>query len=220
MDEIVLQATNRKVIGKKVKVLRREGVLPAIIYGQGIDPRPISLEMRESNQILSTVSSSNLVRVQVEGEDVTTLVRDQQKDPVTGALLHVDFLRVSLTEILRTTVALDFSDEAPAVKNYGGILVTGQETLEIECLPKDLPNRVHVEMASLENIGDVIYVRDLTVPPNIDVLTSLDEMVILVTAPAAEPEPEEEIEEIEEGEEPEVIEKGRKEEGEEEEAEE
>jgi len=220
MDEIVLQATNRKVIGKKVKVIRREGVLPAIIYGQGIDPRPISMDMRESTRILSTVSSSTLVRVEVEGEDVTTLIRDRQKDPVTGALLHIDFLRVSLTETLRATVSLDFSEEAPAVKNYGGILVTGQESLEIECLPQDLPDRIHVEMAALENIGDAIYVRDLTVPPNIDVLTSIEEMVILVTAPAAEPEPEEEIEEIEEGEEPEVIEKGRKEEGEEEEAEE
>lgn len=212
MDEVVLQATNREVIGKKVKVLRRNGLLPAIIYGQGIDPRPISLDMRETSRIISTVSYSSLIRVEVEGEDVTTLVRDRQYDPVTSALLHVDFQRISLTELLRTSVSLDFSDEAPAVKNFGGILVTAQEQLEIECLPQDLPDRIRVDMNSLEEIGDSIFVRDLTLPPNIEVLTNPDEMVILVTAPAAEPEPEEEeVEEFEEGEEPEVIERGRRE---------
>jgi large subunit ribosomal protein L25 len=101
MDEIVLQATNRKVIRKQIKALRRSGILPAIIYGHNIDPIPISMDQREIARTLSKVTSSSLVIVDVEGEKITTLVRDRQYDPVSGSLLHVDFLSISMTEILR-----------------------------------------------------------------------------------------------------------------------
>lgn len=212
MEEIVLQASEREVIGKKVKVLRREGLLPAIVYGQGIDPIPISMDMREAVRILARTSSSTLIHIDVDGNDVTTLVRDRQFDPVSGQLLHVDFLRVSLTERIRTSVRLDFQGDAPAVKNFGGILVTGQEQLDIEALPQDLPDRIEVDLSLLEEIGDSIFVSDLNIPEDVELLTSLEEMVIVVTAPAAEPEPEEEEEEeIVEGEEPEVIERGKQE---------
>ena len=212
MDEIVLQATNREVTGKKVKTLRRNGVLPAIVYGQNIDPRPISLDMRDAVRILSTTTASNLVQLLVDDESITTLVRDRQYDPVTGAMLHVDFMRVSMTETLTTSVSLELVGEAPAVKNFGGILVTAQEQLEIQALPQDLPDHIDVDISVLEEIGDSIFVKDLPIPDNVEVLTNIEEMVILVSAPAIEEEEEEEEEEIlEEGEEPEVIEKGRRE---------
>ena len=212
MDEIVLQATNHEVTGKKVKTLRRNGVLPAIVYGQNIDPRPISLDMRDAVRILSTTTASNLVQLLVDDESITTLVRDRQYDPVTGAMLHVDFMRVSMTETLTTSVSLELVGEAPAVKNFGGILVTAQEQLEIQALPQDLPDHIDVDISVLEEIGDSIFVKDLPIPDNVEVLTNIEEMVILVSAPAIEEEEEEEEEEIlEEGEEPEVIEKGRRE---------
>ena len=172
--------------------------------------RPYNFVVGEYPIFITTGYGGHII--DVDGNDVTTLVRDRQFDPVSGQLLHVDFLRVSLTERIRTSVRLDFQGDAPAVKNFGGILVTGQEQLDIEALPQDLPDRIEVDLSLLEEIGDSIFVSDLNIPEDVELLTSLEEMVIVVTAPAAEPEPEEEEEEeIVEGEEPEVIERGKQE---------
>lgn len=214
MDEFVLQAKKREAVGKQVKKLRREGLMPAIIYGHEIESLPISLDYRETSRALSKITSSNLVVVDVDGEQITTLVRDRQYDPVTGHILHVDFLSISMSEKLRTEVSLDFIGEAPAVRNLGGVLVTGIESLEVECFPRDLPDKIDVDISILKEFGDSIYVKDLEIPENIEVLTSEDEMLILITTPAAEPVEEEEVEEeeFEEGEEPELVDRGEPEE--------
>jgi large subunit ribosomal protein L25 len=207
----LFKAKARSVIGKQVKALRRGGELPGILYGHQINPIPISLNYRDATRMMFGVSSSQLIEVEVEGERHTALVREKQHDPVTGALLHVDFQVVSLTERLRTMVRIVLTGEAPAVKNFSGIVVTGQEELEVECLPGDLPSHLVVDITRLENIGDGIYVRDIEIPPEVKVLTDLNELVVLITAQAAEPEPEEEEAVVAEVE-PEVIEKGKKEE--------
>ena len=214
MSEVELKATKREVIGKKVKALRREGYLPAIIYGRGVESIPITLNRKEADKILATTSSSQLLVVNVDGEKHTTLVRDRQRHPVTSDILHIDFLEVSMTEKLRTMVDVILEGEAPAVKELGGILNAGVEAIEIECLPSDLPESFKVDISNLENFGDSIFVRDIPVGDGIEVLTDPDELVAVVSAPAAEVEEVEEVEEeIEAGEEePEVIEKGKAEE--------
>lgn len=213
MEELVLEAKKREAIGKKVKALRQAGGLPAIIYGREVDPIPVTLDDREVNRIMSGITSSQLVVVDVEGDRYSTLVRDRQRDPIRGNLLHIDFLAVSMTEKLRASVVIELEGDSPAVKE-GGIIVTGQEVLEVQSLPTDLPERIMVDISQLENIGDAIYVRDLVLSSDVEVLTDLDEMVVLITHPAVVEEEveEEEIEEYEEGLEPEVIERGKKEE--------
>lgn len=212
MEELVLEAKKREAIGKKVKALRQAGGLPAIIYGREVDPIPVTLDDREVNRIMSGITSSQLVVVDVEGDRYSTLVRDRQRDPIRGNLLHIDFLAVSMTEKLRASVVIELEGDSPAVKE-GGIIVTGQEVLEVESLPTDLPERILVDISQLENIGDAIYVRDLVLSSDVEVLTDLDEMVALITHPAAVEEEveEEEIEEYDEDLEPEVIERGKKE---------
>ncbi len=124
-------------------------------------------------------------------------------------------MSVSMTEKLHTNVPIELLGEAPAVSE-GGILVTGQDNLDVQSLPKDLPERISIDISTLLAIGDAIYVRDLEVPEAVEVLTSEDEMVVLVTAPAAIEEEEVEVEEeelfLDEDAEPEVIERGKKEE--------
>ncbi|MGB2909369.1 MAG: 50S ribosomal protein L25 [Anaerolineales bacterium] len=211
MEEVLLQASKRDVVGKQVKTLRREGILPAIVYGRGISPIPISLNTRNANQILSAISSSSLVVLEIDGEKHTTLIRDKQRDPVTGGVLHIDFHEVSMTEKLRTNVMLEFQGESLAVKELMGVLVIVLESLEIECLPQDLPDRIVADLSTLEEIGDSIYVRDIILPPNIELIADIDGLVVVISAPAVE-----EIEEVEEveitDEEPEVIERGKEEE--------
>jgi large subunit ribosomal protein L25 len=210
-QEFLLKAKTRNVIGKQVKALRRGGELPAVLYGHHINPKPISLDYRDTTRVLPDVSSSQLIEVEVDGEPHTVLVREKQHDPVTGTLLHVDFQVVSLTERLRALVRIELSGEAPAIKNFNGIVVTGQEELEVECLPGDLPSHLVVDITRLENIGDAIYVRDIEIPPEVEVLTDGSELVVLITAQEAEPEVEE-AEAVVTEEEPEVIERARKEE--------
>jgi large subunit ribosomal protein L25 len=221
MDKQVLQASKREVVGKQVRSLRREGILPAVIYGRHVDPINISLDAHSASRILAKVSSSSLVMIALEGKEYPTLVREKQLDFIRNTLIHVDFMAVSLTENITASVTIHFEGSSPAVKEYGAILVNGLNELEVECLPPDLPERFVVDISGLIEIGDGIYVRDVAIPDKVTLLSDPDEMVVVATAMAAE-----EVEEVvvEEGAEdlegPEVIEKGKKEEDETKESEE
>jgi large subunit ribosomal protein L25 len=207
MEEVILKADRRTVIGKQVNALRREGKLPAVIYGHGIEPTAITLDAREANRVLASVGASTLITIDLEGEDYSVLVRDRQNHVLRRHLLHVDFQALSMTETVRANVALILGEEeAPAVQAYGAMIITGVESLEIECLPGDLVDRIVVDVTSLESIGDSILVQDLPVPKGISILDDPETMVVVATAPAAEEvEEEEEDLELEEGVEPEVI---------------
>jgi large subunit ribosomal protein L25 len=217
MEEVVVKADRRTVVGKQVNALRRAGILPAILYGRHIDPMPISLDLRESSRILDRLSPSTLILIQMDGEQHYALVRDKQRNPILGTLRHVDFQAVSLTETVRTNVSIQLTGESPAVDELVGILVQNIEVLDIEALPRDLPERITVDISSLKEVGDTIYVRDLDLPAGVEVHSDPEEAVVLITQPAAEEEIEEEEVEEEEEAEPEVIEKGKREEDEEEE---
>jgi len=220
MEKVVIQAEKRSVTGKQVKALRREGKLPAVIYGYGIDPISIVLDTHSSSRTLARASSSTLLTIELEGKQYPTLVREKQLDFIRNSLIHVDFLAVSMTEKLTANVAVHIEGEAPAVKEFGAILVTNLTELEVECLASDLPERFTVDVSSLTEIGSGIYVKDVTPPANVEILSDPEEVLVVATAMAAEEEEEveEELLEGEEGEGPEVIGKGKEEdeEGEEE----
>lgn len=210
MEEILLKAEKREIIGKQVKALRRAGKLPAVLYGPHITSQAIMLDFHEANRVLSGLTSSQLIVIDVEGEKHTTLVKEKQRHPVRGSIQHIDFRAVSMTEKLRANVMVELVGDAPAVKEFNGVIVTGLEELEVECLPKYLPERIIVDISVLSKIGDSIHVSDVQAPENVVILSNPSDMVVLVTAPAAE-EVAEAVEEAVE-EEPEVIEKGKKEE--------
>lgn len=218
MEKVVIQAEKRSVIGKQVKALRREGKLPAVIYGYGIDPISIVLDSRDASRTLAKTSSSTLVTIELAGKQYPTLVREKQLDFIRNSLIHVDFLAVSMTEKLTASVGIHFEGEAPAVKDFGAILVTGLTELEVECLATDLPERFTVDVSSLTEISSGIYVKDVVAPENVEILSDPEEMIVVATAMAAEEvEEEADLLEGEEDEEPEVIEKGKKEDDEEDE---
>jgi large subunit ribosomal protein L25 len=221
MEEIVLKAMHRAISGKQVRAIRREGKLPAIMYGHHIDPISIELDLRDTSRKLTGLAPSALVILDVDATQHKALVREKQRNKISGILLHVDFLAVSMTEKLRTEVYIEITGVAPAIKDFDGVLVTGMDEVEVECLPQDLPERIVVDISSLKEIGDGIYVRDLKIPQGVKILEEPETMVALITAQAAVEEEVAPVEVEEEvGEEPEVIERGKKEEeGEEEEKE-
>ena len=215
MEKVVIKAEKRDVIGKQVRALRREGKLPAVVYGRHIDPISIVLDARDASKTLARATSSSLITIELAGKQYPTLVREKQLDFIRNELIHVDFMAVSMTEKITASVGVHIVGEAPAVKEFGAILVTGLTELEVECLANDLPERFVVDVSGLVEISDGVYVRDVPAPANVEILSDPEEMIVVATAMAAEEEEEvEEVLEGEEGEEPEVIGKGKEEEGE------
>ena len=181
MDKVVLTATKRDVIGKQVKAMRREGKLPAVIYGRHLEPISISLDAHTAGLSLAKVSASSIVTIDVDGTEYPALVRERQRDYIKGVLTHVDFLAVDMNEKLRTSVGLAFVGVSGAVKDYNGILVHNLERLEVECLPGDLPERINVDISLLKQIGDIIRVRDLAISDKVRILADEDETIAVVT---------------------------------------
>ena len=188
MEKVVLKATKRDVIGKQVKAMRRDGKLPAVIYGRHNEPIIISLDSHTASLALGRLSSSSLVTIDVDGTEYATLVREKQRDYIKNRLLHVDFLAVSQDETLTATVGLHFVGVSIAVKDYNAVLVHNLEELEVECLPADLPERIDVDISVLSRIGDGIRVRDVIVSDKVRILENPDTMVAVATAPKVEEE--------------------------------
>ncbi|HAV77978.1 MAG TPA: 50S ribosomal protein L25 [Anaerolineae bacterium] len=186
MEKVVLKAIKRDVVGKQVKALRREGKLPAVIYGRHNDPVAISLDAHIASKTLGKISSSNLMTIDLDGKEFPVLVRDYQRDFIKNRLLHVDFLAVSLTEKIRTNVALHFVGVSAAVKDFNAVFVHNIEEFHVECLPGDLPERIDVDISKLARVGDGLRVRDVVVPGNVRVLDLPDTVVAVASAPKVE----------------------------------
>lgn len=205
----VIKAMRRSVTGKQVKALRRQGRLPAVMYGHSVESIAISLDAHEASLLLPTFSSSTIVTIDLEGEPHAVLVREKQKDFVKNRLIHVDFQVVSLTEKIRAAVRVDMHGLAPAVKDFNAVMMHNLLEVEVEALPNDLPERYTVDISKLVNIGDAIYVRDLPTSDKVEILTPADEIIVVATGAAPE---ELEAEAASQAAEPEVIERGKKEE--------
>ncbi len=182
MEKIILKATKRDVVGKKVGALRRQGKIPAVLYGRGIETTPILLDAFEGSQKPSHLSSSSLVTIDLEGKQYLAQVREKQGDIIKKRLVHVDFQIVSLTEKMRAKVGIELTGTAPAVKNLNAMIHTGLNALEVECMPQDLPERIVVDISGLAELGDGIRVRDLVISDQVKILADPEEIIAIATA--------------------------------------
>lgn len=210
-EEVLINAEKRNVVGKQVKALRRQGILPGVIYGRHIEAFPIQMDAHDASLILDKLTASSLITIDVDGEKFSVLMRDRQRDVIFGDLLHVDFLVVSLTEKLRATIELKLVGEAPVADNPEVVVTQVLNDIEIEAFPQDLPEVIEVDISTLETVDDEITVADLDLGENIAILTDPNETIVSVGYVAQE-EVVEEAEVVE----PEVVEKGKKEAAEEE----
>lgn len=179
MEEIELRAQKREVIGKQVKQLRQQGLVPAILYGHRTEPLPLQIEERSLRQVLERGGSHHLITLRVgdDKESKITLAREVQLDPITHALLHVDFYEVVMTEKITTEVPLVFMGESPAMEKREGVLVRGLDSVEVECLPSNLIESIEVNLEDLVEIDQAILVGDLKVDPDVEILTDKEEVV-------------------------------------------
>jgi large subunit ribosomal protein L25 len=212
-EKIVLHASRRTQTGKQVNQLRRDGKLPAVIYGKAFDPLAIALNARDASRALRRVTSSTLLTLEIDGMEQLALVRDRQVNRLKDMLMHVDFLAVSMDQSLRVEVPLRLVGVAPAEKTYNAMILQELEELEVEALPQYLPEFIEVDISVLATLGSIIQVGDLKLPAEVEVLTDADAAIaVAISGEAAEAE---EAAATADGTEPEVIERGKKEEDEE-----
>ena len=184
-----LHASARSIVGKKNSILRRAGEVPGVVYGHGDTNLMVSVAGIPLTKVFSEAGESSLVDLVIAGAKPTkVLIHDIQRDPLTSAIIHVDFYRVSMTEKLTTDVPLVFSGEAKAVKELGGVLVKAIDHLKVECLPQDLVPEIIVDITHLAVFGDSIHVKDIVAPSGVTILSHADDMVATVQQPRAEEE--------------------------------
>lgn len=208
MDVPTLKLDRRTLLGKKVRSLRRQGVIPVHVYGANIQPASLQVDDRTLNRILPQVGSNIPISVEYEGQDGENIcfVREIQRHPVTETVIHVDFLRVDVTQTIAAEVPVILIGASPAVTQMAGTLLQNIQSLSIEALPMNMPAEVTVDISGLIDFDTTIAVDDVEVPGNVTVLNEPGDVIVRVAPPRLEVELEDE--EMEEGEEGEELEDG------------
>jgi large subunit ribosomal protein L25 len=181
MDKITVKASNRELLGKKVKQLRREGMIPAVLYGHGIEPAAIKIEARSLTSAMKAARGNRLIEIQIGKDGLhTVLVKDIQHDVITQKILHVDFYEVIMTEKITAEIPITMTGESPVLRRGEGMLLTELSSVTVECLPGDLPEEIEVDMSGLEEIGQSIFIGDLRLADDVKVLTAPDDLIAKV----------------------------------------
>jgi large subunit ribosomal protein L25 len=192
---IELTAEPRGVFGKHVRRLRRQGIVPANIYGHG-DSRAIQVPARALEHLLVHGGRTGVVSIAVDGATETALMKGIQRDPISGHLLHVEFQAVSMTEEVTSNVPIRFVGESPAVTKLGGIMTHPRTTVHVTARAADLPDAIEVDLSVITELHGAIHVSDLPESPNYKIIDAPEEVLAMVEPPKVEVE---EVEEPAEG---------------------
>lgn len=189
MAEIVLSSSKRELTGKKVKRIRKQGLLPIILYGHQIASKPLQAKKDDFLKVYKTAGTSSLVDLKVDSEKpIKVLIHSLQKDPVSDELLHADLYQVKMTEKIETEVPIKLEGESAAVKEQDGTLVSNRDHVKISCLPQDLISEIEVDISVLKTFEAKILVKNLNVPKGVEILDEPEEVVALVEPPRTEEE--------------------------------
>lgn len=195
METITLKASPRKILGKKVKGIRREGQIPAILYGRKFTSLPLVLSQKEFADIASGAGEATIINLEMPAQQpVKVLIRNIQRDPVTDNFVHVDFYKLDMKQEIQTEIPLEFIGMSPAVEELEGNLITNKDSIKVECLPDRLVSKIEVDISFLKTFEDLIHVGELNIPEGIKVLDEKEDVVAQVTPPRSE----EELEALEE----------------------
>ncbi len=208
---ISLNAKIRKESGKKTRVLKESGKIPAVVYGPGVKNISLEIDQLEFKKVFKEAGESSLIDLKVDKEKRPVLIHEIQRDPVSDKIIHIDFFQASLKEEVEVTVPLVFEGAAPAIKDLGATLVKNMLEIQVKALPQNLPHEIKVNVEGLKSIGDHILVKNLPLAEGVKVSKKPDEIVVSISA--AEKVEEELAKEIEEKvEDIEKVEKEKKEE--------
>ena len=190
----------RAAFGKENRRLRRDGLVPGVVFGKGIESTPVQVEAKRFETLYRSAGRSSIIKIKVDGAGTgkSAIIKSVQRNPLSGNALHVDFFVVDLKQEIEVEIPLVFSGEAPAIEETGGSLMHALDHVRIKALPDDIPHEISVDVSGLIDLETAIHVRDLAIDDKVQMLTDLDELVAKVLPPRAE-EPEEVV--VAEGEE-------------------
>ncbi|MDO8240699.1 MAG: 50S ribosomal protein L25 [Candidatus Moranbacteria bacterium] len=187
MEKVLLEATARAERGRKVNVGRREGRVPAVVYGHSVESTSLWVNALDLKRLLKKSGESTIIDLKIDGkDDRNVLIHEIQKNGVTGKFTHVDFFQVRMDEEIETEVELVFIGEAPAVKTMGGIFVKSIDKVTVKCLPSDLPSHIDVDISKIVTFEDHITIKDLKVSAKVKIELDPETVVALVSAPRTE----------------------------------
>ena len=194
-ETATIQTEPRTITGKRVRKLRRGGLVPANVYGRGVPSVSIQVPLLELRRVFRSVERNAVVNLQVAGESGTrpVVLREVQRNPVSGEIYHVELFQIDLTRTIQSAAPLVLIGDAPAV-SLGGVLVQNLDEIHLEALPMEMPSEVEVDISGLTEFGHGIHVEDLKLPASVRVLADPTTQIVSVLAPrlAAEDEAEEE----------------------------
>jgi large subunit ribosomal protein L25 len=182
MEKIELKAAKREVLGKKVRALRRGGIIPAHLFGNDVEPVPLQCDALELKHVLDKAGKTHLVDIKIDKATKATkaVVREIQRDPVKGSVLHVDFYQVRMTDKIKVDVPITLVGEAPALKIKGNVLMRELDKLTIECLPDDIPDHIEVDISVLEGSHQAVHVSDIEALDGVSIVTDLEHDVVRI----------------------------------------
>lgn len=193
MTDFKLEAHKKE---EKPKALRRNGLIPAIIYGKKFDSVAIAVNAIEFNKVFKEAGMSNLIEIKLEDSKVKTIIGDFQTDPKTDLITHIDFIKVNMKEKIHAEIPIEFIGDSRAVIDLEGSLITPVDTLEVECLPGDLISELKVDISILDDFEKNIKISDLQLPEGIEVQNDPEEIVAFVQEPRSDEEMEQLDEEV------------------------
>lgn len=182
MEALAQKVERRTVLGKKVSTLRRAGVTPANVYGHGVDSIALQVDTAELEKLLSIAGGTRMITLKNPSfrRERRVLVKSVQRDAITRKLLHVDFYQVSMTDKIKVKLPLIFEGEAPALKRRELVVLETLSSIEVECLPGDIPENIIIDMTNLAEAGDHVLVSQLALSEKVTLLSSADDVVARV----------------------------------------
>ena len=181
MSKLSISVEPRKILGKKVKTLRREGILPANLFGKDIKSKTLQVQEKDFRPLFKTAGETGVVEVKLKSETYPALIHNVQRNPVTDKIIHVDFHKVNLKEKISTHVPIKLVGEAPAEKTGVGLLLQTINEIEVESLPGDIPSQIEIDASKLEEVGQTVHVKDLNINTDkVEVKNNPDDVVVSV----------------------------------------
>jgi large subunit ribosomal protein L25 len=188
METLTLTAKKRDLTGRSTNQLRAEGFIPATVYGLDKEPVNITVSRNEFDRALRDAGESTVVELDIEGTKDSVLIQDYQIEPITDFTTHADFLRVDMNVAVETTIQLEFTGEAEAVKVLGGTFIQQFDGIDVKALPSALVRHLEVDISSLKSFDDVIHVSDIVVPEGIEITMEPETTIAFVQEPRSEAE--------------------------------
>ena len=186
-----LKSEKRTLLGKKVKSLRRGGIIPAVVYGGKEGTPPIELDLKEFSKLFKTAGETTLIKLLVGDSAKNVLIHDVSRNTMTDEITHVDFYEVNMDEKITAKIPFVFIGDAQAVIDLGGVLVKAMQELEVRALPAHLPREIEVDISSLKTFDDSIMIKNIKLPPNVETTENPETSVAVVIPPRSEAELEE-----------------------------